>query len=80
MPLDVSDFGWITADIRRDTTFQNVSYVEWKLGANEYTGASSSYISRQQENLKALTPLLNWAQSIRTTQLSEIEAIPGMCN
>lgn len=80
MPFDVSDYSWVTAEIRHGTTLQNVGYFDWKLRASEYNGASQPYIARQKWNLKVIAPLLNWARSIGTTELTEIDPVAGMCN
>jgi hypothetical protein len=79
MPQDETDFSWIGAEIAHDASVLKIDYRHWKREAEEYHGASPSFAAKEQNVLKVLTPLTQWADRIDVKSLHEIDFIPGMC-
>jgi hypothetical protein len=79
MPQNEIDFSWIVAEIAKDSSMLKIDYRYWKGHAEEYNGASPSFAAKEQQVLKALTPLMQWADRVDLNGLKEIDFVPGMC-
>lgn len=80
MPMTVSDFSWITAEVQNGSSVQKKDYRYWKVGSQEYNGVDESYVTAQRNTLRVLTPLLSWVNSIDINKLNATSFQEGMCS
>ena len=79
MPKSATDFGWVTAEIQRGSSIQEIDYRHWTVKSDEYSQASQPYITLQKQRQIVLSPLVNWAHTIDVSNLTPTEFRLGMC-
>ena len=72
-PGGTSTFGWISVQVHRSNSVQQIDYRHWANSAQAYSGADSSYVARQTRVLKAVLPLMSWFHSL---DLSRFKRVP----
>jgi len=82
-PGDSTNLAWITAEIQRGSSRQEIDYRYWgrywKSTSTEYDNAPPAYITLQKARLSTLTPLAKWYESLDLSQFHAAEFEPGEC-
>lgn len=79
MPQSATDFGWVTAEIQRGSSIQEIDYRYWSVKSDEYSQAPQLYLTLQKQRQIVLSPLVNWAHAIDVSNLTPTEFRLGMC-